>query len=169
MLSRPASYAIRAMAVLAAQPPGKLTGAREIAKAQRIPPAFLWKVLHNLARRKLIRSFKGTGGGYELARPADQITLEDIVRAADNSEDLHLAGECLLGGPMCQPERPCYLHHVWRDIRRMITDMLQQQTIADLAHEDLRKTPSPGNLIPAALVAQSLTKAHGSPRSRAAA
>ena len=57
MISRPAAYAIRAMTFLAAQPPGKLAGAKEIAAAEHIPIPFLWKILGILAQRRLIRSF----------------------------------------------------------------------------------------------------------------
>ncbi|MCI0626445.1 MAG: Rrf2 family transcriptional regulator, partial [Acidobacteria bacterium] len=67
LFSRTAEYAIRAMAFLALQKPGKLTGAREISEAERIPIPFLWKILQLLTRRKLVRSFKGIRGGYELA------------------------------------------------------------------------------------------------------
>jgi Rrf2 family protein len=130
MFSRPAEYALRAMTFLAAQPPGKLSGAREIARAEKVPMPFLWKILHNLARHRLIRSFRGLHGGYELAAPANRISVEDIVRAMDNTD---VVEGCVLGLAQCSEENPCPLHHSWKDVRTRLTEMLQQTTLADLA------------------------------------
>lgn len=129
MFSRSDEYAIRAMVFLAGQPSGKLTGGREISRTEKIPVAFLWKILQNLTRRRLIRSFKGVHGGYELARPANEITLGDIIEAADRAEVLE---SCVLGLPQCSEEIPCPLHHSWKEIRGQLTEMLERTTLADL-------------------------------------
>ncbi len=118
------------MTFLALQPAGKLTGARQIAEVERIPAQFLWKILQNLARRRLVRSFKGVHGGYELARPAESITLENIVAATDES---NLTQGCVLGLEICSEEKPCPLHHTWKEIRQRLIVMLEQTTLADLA------------------------------------
>ena len=130
MFSRTAEYAVRAMVVLANQPPGRLTGAREVSQAEQIPGAFLWKILQNLARRKLIRSFKGVRGGYELARPAAEIKLEDIVEATDGED---VVGGCVLGLAECSEDNPCPLHDSWKEVKAKLTEMLEQTTLADLA------------------------------------
>jgi Rrf2 family transcriptional regulator, iron-sulfur cluster assembly transcription factor len=130
MFSRTAEYAIRAMTFLALQPAGKLSGAREIAQAENIPMQFLWKILQNLARRKLVRSFKGVRGGYQLARSGDDISVDDVVRAADESST---AQGCVLGLASCSEETPCPLHHTWKGIREQLVHMLEQTTVAELA------------------------------------
>jgi len=130
MFSRSAEYAIRAMTYLALQPTGKLTGAREISEAEQIPMPFLWKILQNLARRKLVRSFKGVGGGYVLARPADNICVQDVLRA---TEDRSLTEGCVLGLAECSDEKPCPLHPSWKSIRSQLIVTLSQTTFADLA------------------------------------
>ncbi len=130
MFSRSAEYAIRAMTYLALQPAGKLTGAREISQAEQIPMPFLWKILQNLARRKLVRSFKGVGGGYMLARPACDICIQDVLRA---SEDHSLTEGCVLGLPECGEEAPCPLHPSWKEIRERLNVVLCQTTFAELA------------------------------------
>ena len=130
MFSRSAEYGIRAMTFLALQPTGKLTGAREISQAEEIPMPFLWKILQNLARRKLVRSFKGVGGGYVLARPAGEICLQDVLQATD---DHSLANGCVLGLAVCSEETPCPLHHSWKEIRDRLVVMLEQTTLDDLA------------------------------------
>ncbi len=130
MFTRSAEYAIRAMTYLALQPTGKLTGAKEISQAEQIPMPFLWKILQNLARRKLVRSFKGVGGGYVLARPAGNICVQDVLWA---TEDRSLTEGCVLGLAECSEEKPCPLHSSWKEIRNRLNVTLCQTTFADLA------------------------------------
>ncbi len=130
MFSRSVEYAIRAMTFLATQPTGRLTGAREISQAEKIPAPFLWKILQGLARQRLIRSFRGVRGGYELARPASEITLENIIQAIDTTEAVE---SCVLGLPQCSEENPCPMHPVWKDLKLELSEMLRNNTLADLA------------------------------------
>ncbi|MCL6480840.1 MAG: Rrf2 family transcriptional regulator [Firmicutes bacterium] len=125
------------MTFLAMQPPGKLTGAKEIAEAEDIPMAFLWKILHTLRQRRLVRSFKGIHGGYELALPAEKITLTTILAATDGED---LTSGCVLGLPICNDQNPCPLHETWKQIRATLNHMLQQTTLADLAQIAQRRT-----------------------------
>ncbi len=118
------------MTFLALQPAGKLTGARVIAQAENIPTQFLWTILQALGRRKLVRSFKGVGGGYELARAAEGISLGEIVRATEEND---LTTSCVLGLSVCSEEKPCPLHHTWKEIRDRLAVMLAQTTLLDLA------------------------------------
>ncbi|HLE36866.1 MAG TPA: Rrf2 family transcriptional regulator [Candidatus Acidoferrales bacterium] len=141
LVSRSAEYAIRAMTCLARQSSGTLLGAREISQIEKIPMPFLGKVLQNLARLKLVRSFKGVHGGYELARPARQITLQSIVTAMDGNG---LARGCVFGLGQCNEKNTCPLHAAWAGIRAKVTQMLEQTTIADLA----RAAAGPGQKEP---------------------
>ncbi len=118
------------MTFLARQPTGKLTGAREISEAEAIPMPFLWKILQKLAHRKLVRSFKGVGGGYVLARPANRICVQDVLQA---TEDRNLTEECILGLAECSEEKPCPLHFSWKEIRPMLVATLCSTTFEDLA------------------------------------
>lgn len=124
MFSRPTEYAIRAMIFMAAQPTGKLSGAREIAAREQIPAAFLWKILHALARKRLIRSFKGVRGGYELARPARRISLTHVILAMESPRALQ---RCLLGFSDCR-SKPCPLHA----LEKQLKSTLRTLTFADL-------------------------------------
>jgi Rrf2 family transcriptional regulator, iron-sulfur cluster assembly transcription factor len=130
LFSRSTEYAIRAMTCLARQGPGKLTGAREIAGVEKIPMPFLWKILHLLTKRKLVRSFKGIHGGYELACRANEIPLNTIVTATDGAQ---FRESCVLGLPECDNENPCPLHDQWKGIRGEMTRMLDETSLADLA------------------------------------
>jgi Rrf2 family protein len=81
--SRPSEYAIRAFVHLARVPEGGYSMVNQIAAQEHIPSHFLRKILHQLARKGLLRSRKGPGGGFALRVPADQIRLLDIVEALD--------------------------------------------------------------------------------------
>ncbi|MBI1749380.1 MAG: Rrf2 family transcriptional regulator [Acidobacteria bacterium] len=130
LFSRTAEYAIRAMTFLATQPPGKLTGAKAISSAEKIPMPFLWKILQTLAHRRLIRSFKGLHGGYELASPAGQIPLLAIVQAMNMVDPVN---RCAMGLARCGEGPTCPLHDAWKDLRERAVAMLEQNTLADLA------------------------------------
>ena len=140
LFSRSAEYGIRAMTFLATLPTGRLAGAREISEAEQIPMAFLWKILQNLAKRRLIRSFKGLRGGYELAQPADQLTLQTILEATDSTDRI---GSCVLGLPNCSDENACPLHETWRGLRGKMTNMLHENTLADLAKVAQKRRKEP--------------------------
>jgi Rrf2 family protein len=95
MFSRSTGYSIEALTYLAGQPSGKLTGAREISAAARVPMPFLSKLLRNLSRHKLLRSFKGVRGGYELARPAEKVTIGEILAATSDEGVVRDLRPCL--------------------------------------------------------------------------
>ena len=131
MFSRSAGYAVQALAYLAAQSPGRLTGAREIAEATRIPMPFLWKILRNLSRKKLVRSFKGVRGGYELARSAEGITIKQVLEAANDREAFT---ECVLGLGPCQERHKCILHDAWIETREHMETLFTETTLAQLSN-----------------------------------
>ena len=129
MLSRPCTYAIRALTYLAMQPPGKLTGSREISDGEGIPNSFLCKILLDLRRKRLLRSYKGTGGGYELALPPDKISLLMIVEAIEG--EVSFSG-CILEDKECSAHGECALHDSWLSLRNQLVRFLETQTLADL-------------------------------------
>ena len=132
-VSAKADYAIRAAVELAAAGPGPVKGDR-IATAQAIPPNFLENILADLRNAGLILSKRGAEGGYWLARPADEITLADVIRAVDGplanvrglrSEQVTYDGSA---------ER---LRDVWVAVRASLRAVLERVTLADLARGEL--------------------------------
>jgi Rrf2 family iron-sulfur cluster assembly transcriptional regulator len=119
MLSRPCTYAIRALTYLAMQPPGKLTGSREISDSEGVPNSFLCKILLDLRRKRLLRSYKGTGGGYELALPPDKISLLMIVEAIEG--EVSFSG-CILEDKECS----------WLKLKNQLVSFLETQTLEGL-------------------------------------
>ena len=82
-MSAKAEYAVRAMVELAAAEPGTLTKTEDLAQAQGIPAQFLADILSALRADQLVRSHRGRDGGYTLARPAEQISVADVLRCVD--------------------------------------------------------------------------------------
>ena len=83
MLTNKGKYGLKAMSHLAGMPPGKPALVADIAAANSIPKKFLDAILGELRTAGFVYSKKGRGGGYTLARPADEIRIGDIVRALD--------------------------------------------------------------------------------------
>ena len=125
----PSSYAIRALTYLAMQPPGKLCGTKEIAQHEEIPFSFLGKVLIQLRRGRLVRSYKGIGGGYELALPPDQINLLMVVQCTGGEG---LFQTCILEDRDCSPKCPCVVHESWLSIRDQLLRVMERNTLAEL-------------------------------------
>ncbi len=133
-ISAKADYAVRAVAELAAADGEKPVKAERIATAQGIPLNFLENILGELRHAGVVRSHRGAEGGFRLAKPADQLTVADVIRAVEGP----LAS--VRGGP---PEDAAYegaassLPRVWIAVRANLRRVLEQVTIADIARSEL--------------------------------
>ena len=129
-MSAKAEYAVRAMTQLASEPPGIMIKTDDLAKAQGIPAQFLVDILSALRADRLVRSQRGRDGGYELARPADQISIADVLRCIDGPlasvRDIGL-GDLPYSGPTAA------LTDVWRALRASMRAVLEDTTLADVA------------------------------------
>ena len=130
LLSRSCEYGIRAVLYLAIQPPGRFVLIREMSDRLGISFHFLAKILQTLVKAKLLNSQKGRGGGFALAKPADQMTLLNVVETIDGPD---ITTRCMIGLPGCSDDNPCPLHEYWGQIRAEIVQMLKGNSIADLA------------------------------------
>ena len=133
-MSAKAEYAVRAMTQLAAAGPGSLVKTDDLAKAQGIPPQFLVDILSDLRADRLVRSHRGRDGGYELGRPAADISIADVLRCIDGPlasvRDIPL-GDLDYTGPTTA------LADVWRALRASMRSVLEQTSLADVAANDL--------------------------------
>jgi len=132
-ISARADYAVRAAVELAAAGEGPTKG-DAIARSQGIPLKFLENILGDLRHSGIVRSQRGAEGGYWLARPADQITVADVIRAVEGP----LAS--VRGGP---PEDVAYtgaaepLARVWIAVRASLRGVVERVTLADVAADRL--------------------------------
>lgn len=130
IFSKATGYGIRALAYLARNPAAGLCGLQEIARQEHIPPVYLRKVLGELRRHRLLHSVKGIHGGYELARPAQSITLWDVFRVLEPDPYLD---SCILGQGQCNHESSCPLHDDWQRVRNELVGLMQTKTISEVA------------------------------------
>jgi len=127
--SKPCEYAIRAVTFLARYPGGAAPGA-VVAEEEGIPAPVLGKVLQELARKGLLESRRGPGGGFRLARKPHLITLRDVVAAIDGLDQF---AECAVGLEGCSDQSPCPLHDTWKALRAQLMKYLEATTLADMA------------------------------------
>lgn len=135
LYSKPCEYAIRSMVYVALHASRAVSG-REISRAEAIPFPVLSKVLQILVRRKLLRSRRGPGGGFELARKPETISLGDIVMAVDGLEHFQ---RCAAGLPQCGEDSPCPLHDSWQILRAQLLHHLETTTLDGMASAAARK------------------------------
>lgn len=128
---------MRAVVELAATPDGVPIKAERVANAQAIPLNFLENILGELRHAGIVRSQRGAEGGFRLAKPADQITIADVIRAVEGP----LA--TVRGGP---PEESSYpgssadLPKVWIAVRKSLRAVVERVTVADVASGQLPRT-----------------------------
>lgn len=107
-------YALRAMACLALPGAGESLRATDLAARTGIPSHYLSKVMRRLVTAGLLHSQRGHGGGFVLARPAAEISFEEILRAVGYGGDDHA---CVFGWTTCDPKNPCLLHDAWSTLK----------------------------------------------------
>ena len=136
-VSAKADYALRAVIELAVVGDDAPVKGERIAQAQEIPLKFLENILGDLRHAGVVRSQRGVDGGYWLARPADEITVAEVIRGVEGPianvrgvgpEQVEYAGSA---------ER---LREVWIAVRANLRAVLEQVTIADLASGELPLT-----------------------------
>ncbi len=129
-MSAKAEYAVRAMIQLATVDGGTLVKTEDLARAQGIPAQFLVDILSDLRTDRLVRSHRGRDGGYELGRPAADISIADVLRCIDGP--LASVRDIGLGDlPYCGPTAS--LTDVWRALRASMRSVLEQTSLADVA------------------------------------
>ena len=135
-VSAKADYAVRAAAELAAVDDGPVKGER-LSEAQDIPLQFLEHILLELKHAGLVRARRGAKGGYWLARPADEISLADVIRAVEGP---------LANVQSAPPESLSYrgqaehLQDVWIAVRASLRGVLEKTTLADVTSGKLPKS-----------------------------
>ncbi len=127
MFSQTTEYALRAMSCLALAP-DQLVPTTTLAAMTHVPPNYLAKVLQQLAAAKLITGRRGVGGGYRLARPADQINLLDVINGVGT---LQRITTCPLGLPN-HGTNLCPLHRQLDAAAASIMKMLDGVTLKNI-------------------------------------
>jgi len=118
-----------AMLDLAMRGNAEVVALADIAARQGISLPYLEQLFAKLRRVGLITSVRGPGGGYQLARSAQAISVADVITAIDESINTTRCG----GEKNCQGEDACLTHELWEELGAHIFGFLQSMTLADLA------------------------------------
>ncbi len=109
--------------------------AKEIASVEGIPEQFLEQVLAALRRAGVVRSVRGAGGGYELARPARNITAGDVVRALSGPIAPIPRTDVIDSGESCDNIEYCVVVSLWQRVQTAMTEVLEGTSIQDMIDE----------------------------------
>ena len=133
-INRRTDYAIRVGVALAKRPAGTRLATRTIQAEMLIPRPFLQRIIAELCQAGLLLTYPGPSGGIQLARPANQITLQDIVAAMDGplciSDCISIPGDCPLGSA-------CPVRKRWGRLQTALLNELARTSLLDLAQEAL--------------------------------
>ena len=137
-ISEAASLGMHAMALLAKEP-GALISTGEIASILDVSEAHLSKVLQRLQRTGYVQSTRGPRGGFKFARPAESITVGDIVRSVEGSLSPIRCVKCESGlviekgdGKICEKAPTCATRKAWVDVTKRLVSLFDSITLADI-------------------------------------
>lgn len=140
-LSTRGRYAVMAMADLARADRGQPVTLAEIADRQEISLSYLEQLFAKLRRGNLVTSIRGPGGGYRLARPAEDVRIADIILAVDEPIK---ATRCEAGSPRgCTTQGRCLTHDLWEELGRQIYVFLNSVSLADVVQRRVLRAPAP--------------------------
>ena len=131
-LSKKTEYALMAVKFMAKKPDGNSATAKEISEGYNIPYDLLSKVLQQLTKKKVIKSFQGIRGGYSLTRTPDNLTLYDIIRAVEPNYQI---AECMQSGSGekdCTYFNCCMIRDPLAKVQKEIDKLFKSVTIYEI-------------------------------------
>ncbi len=149
-ITRAADYAVRVTIHLATLPTATKVHGPLLARAIEAPESFVSKVLQQLVQAGLVNSQRGMRGGFQLARPAADISLLEVVEAIEGPTQLNL---CVPAGQNCRKKDWCGAHPVWVEAQMALVEVLGKASIAQLARDSVSKMARLHRVLPAQGVA----------------
>lgn len=136
-LSTKGRYGLRAILDLAIHGEQENVSISSIAARQEISESYLEQLMAKLRKAGLVASSRGAGGGYQLAKPPEEISVGDILRALEGNLE---AVECpgLAPEKSCGGSDLCVTKHVWKKINDSINDAVDSMMLSELAEEGKR-------------------------------
>jgi len=131
-ITRAGEYAVLGLMHLARRPAGQVAMIDQVSRGEQIPRSFLAKIFQHLAKGGLVRSLRGAGGGFVLARAAEQITVLEIVESVEGKMVSQL---CKLAKPDCKHAGGCALCGLFEQAQDGLKDVLLRTTLSDLVRQ----------------------------------
>ena len=135
-------YGMRAMLLLASGATGLRMSTTELSDSARIPRKYLEQILRDLKRAGLVRSYAGVRGGYELTRPATEITTGDIIRSLDSMNVMSCVGEDHSTDTSCDQLLGCSLRPLWQRLYQAMHEVLDSTTLHQLVQGTCSSPPA---------------------------
>lgn len=121
-------FAVTAMVDLAMRGGNGPVALASISERQKISLSYLEQLFGKLRRRRLVDSVRGPGGGYCIAKPLDQVSIAEIIRAVDETLDATQCG----GKENCREEHRCMTHDLWATLNEKMYEYLSSVTLGAL-------------------------------------
>lgn len=130
IISQTSQYALRAMVFLSQQGSGELVKVKAVSEKMQVPQNYLSKIFHTLSRHGILESSPGKKGGFQLAHPAEELLLTEIVRPFESSDFPKI---CILGQTVCSDDKPCSAHSKWKKTAEKIRYFFDTTTLHELS------------------------------------
>ncbi len=131
-LSTKSRYGLRAIFDIAYHSKGKLTQVKDISRRQEIPPRYLEQIFRSLTRAKIVGSKRGPNGGYFLLKQRHEITIKDIINAAEGAIEVAPCTKNASPLARCHRYTHCAAQTIWLEAQDILSKFLDSMTIADL-------------------------------------
>ncbi|MFZ4541758.1 MAG: Rrf2 family transcriptional regulator [Rickettsiales bacterium] len=160
ILSTKGRYSVMAMVDLATQPQDKPVGLAAIAERQEIPLAYLEQIFARLKRAGLVKSVRGPGGGYQLGRAATDMTITDIMLAADEPMKMTRCESNSHEGCMAKKAR-CLTHDLWEGLGAQMRHFLGTITLADVCERRVQEKFPRAHAVPEMMMFAKMSSSKG--------
>jgi Rrf2 family transcriptional regulator, iron-sulfur cluster assembly transcription factor len=131
-----AEYGLIVALHLARRGAGSPVPAREIADRERLPADYVEQILLKLRRAGIVRSVRGARGGYALARPPEEVSVRDVVAAAEHRTFEVNCDTRPVDAARCAPSAACSIRPIWRALQHRIDELLASVSLADLSRDE---------------------------------
>jgi FeS assembly SUF system regulator len=128
-ITKQTDYGIMLLARMASLPAGRILSARDAADWTGLSIPMASKILKSLSRANVVKSHRGVGGGYSLARPAEDTTLASVIRALEGPISIV---ECGSDAGSCDQESSCPVQVNWVRVNREVEQILERVPITDM-------------------------------------
>lgn len=131
-LNKETEYALGGLASLATHPEGTVMPAADLADAVGTSTGFMSKIMQRLGVAKIVRGHRGNPRGYSLAKPAERISVRDIVESLEGD---NIFERCIFWSEPCSELNSCPLHDLWKRVRPQVRSRLSELSVRDLARK----------------------------------
>lgn len=134
-ISTQSRYGLRAIFDIAYHSACQSTQVKEIASRQAISPRYIEQIFQKLKKGGIVKSIRGPAGGYCLTRKPEEITIGDVIRAAEGPVQLVFCGNSKTAAKGCQRAAECVTTDIWREASSRLMAYFDSITLEDLCKE----------------------------------